>query len=869
MVEKEVTLKILADVDDSQVEDLENVLQQIVNGKITVPVEADTSELEQVESDIEDVKSRLSELQAKVEVDSSEIESLESELTDLEAQKLELDVETDTSELELLDSQIADIENSLSSLQASVEVDSSEIESLESELADLESREIELTVNVNDTGLDELNNKLDELNKKLDKTESKSQSAASSVDGVGSALTAVAGAVGLDQMVTTADNINNSWNRLSLTFAGTGVSIDQLKTKQSELTASTGQTGGAIRDYFNTMGIAGVTNTDLLSQSFEALSGRAYQTNTDIGTMENALKRMVMTGTAGNRQLQSLGITFEDLGRAMGVSGEEAKKAFQSLSQEERLRVLTQAMGDGKQANEMYKNSFQGLKTQAEAAFAGLVGAIGQTILPVIIPALKLATQAINALSSGFKQLPGPVQAIIGGLGGAAMAAVTLISVLGVVGKIVSTVSGGIKALTGIMNIWSTVTKAVEVAQAALNLVMSMNPIFLVIMAIVALIAILWYLYNTNESVRAAIDGFIQALMGVGQAIYGSLMGAFAWLQGAWQNTVDFFTNGGTALSDAITGTFTWIYESIVAIFTGIFEWLTGTWQGIVDFFTGGGQTLWDTLTGVFTGVYDIIVGTLGGAFQWLTNTWNSVVNTFMTYAPLIAQVLFIMATGGIGAIVLLIANMNGMPNQIGAILQSIISRVVSWVGNLISQFTSGAQRAVSGFLSPITGLVDSVSAELSAVYSAVMSFIQPLIDAFNALGSAASWAFSFLGLGQRSPGNIYKSMKRELEWTTSFVEDDKPGLVSATANLGRDLVSSFNPRIGEGLSFDVNGFEANKQGTQSTGANGNGRQIVNNLTFNLYGDMDTEERMKKFLDYVTEYLAWDNNTAGRNMEVL
>ena len=41
-----------------------------------------------------------------------------------------------------------------------VEVDSSEIESLESELADLESREIELTVNVNDTGLDELNSKL-------------------------------------------------------------------------------------------------------------------------------------------------------------------------------------------------------------------------------------------------------------------------------------------------------------------------------------------------------------------------------------------------------------------------------------------------------------------------------------------------------------------------------------------------------------------------------------------------------------------------------------------------------------------------------------------------------------------------------------
>ena len=39
-------------------------------------------------------------------------------------------------------------------------------------------------------------------------------------------------------------------------------------------------------------------------------------------------------------------------------------------------------------------------------------------------------------------------------------------------------------------------------------------------------------------------------------------------------------------------------------------------------------------------------------------------------------------------------------------------------------------------------------------------------------------------------------------------------------------------------------------------------------VAFGVYGDMDTEERMKKFLDYVTEYLDWDNNTAGRNMEV-
>lgn len=861
MAEKEVKVKVSADVDKSDVEDLEQTLQRIQDNKITVPVNANAEELEEVTSNIEEVKSELSELQAKVEVDNSEIESLESELVELEAQRLELDVETDTEELEELDSRIGDIQESLSSLQASVEVDTSEIESLEAELSELEAREIELTVNVNDTGLDEVNSKLDE-------TESKIKSTSGSVDGLGSALTAVAGAAGLDQMVTTADNINNSWNRLSLTFAGTGVSIDQLKAKQSELAASTGQTGGTIRNFFNDMGIAGVTNTDLLSSAFESLSGKAYQTGSSVEEMEGKFQRMVMSGNASSRMLVSMGISVEDLARAMGVSASEVSEAFKNMTPEERIQALTTAMGDGKQANEMYKNSFQGLKTQAEAAFAGLMGAVGQAILPVVIPMLNLAKDAITGLTNAFKSLPGPVQSIIGGLGGVAMAAVAIVGALGVVGQVISTVKTGIQALTGIMRVWSAVTKAVELAQAALNIVMGMNPIFLVIMAIVALIAILWYLYNTNESVRAAIDGFIAALRSIGETIYGYLVGAFEWLQGAWQNTVDFFTGAGTAISEAITGTFTWIYESIVGIFTGIYDWLVSIWQGIIDFFSGGGQTLWDTITGVFTGIYDTIVGTLGGAFAWLQGVWDMVVNAFMTYAPLIAQVLFVMATGGIGAIVLLIANMNGMPNQLGAILQSAISRVVSWVSNLVSQFTSGAQRAVSGFLSPLTGLVESVSAELSAVYSAVMSFIQPLIDAFNALGSAAAWAFSVLGMGQGSPGDIYRAVKNELEWTTSFVEDDKTGLVSATGDLGKSLVNSFNPQFGEGLSLDVTSFEGNMP-YSTTHGNGNGQQSVNNITFNLYGDMDTEERMQKFLDYVIEYLNWDNNTAGRNMEVL
>ena len=376
-------------------------------------------------------------VQVTTETDIKDVEDLESRLQELQDTKLQLQIESDTAELEEVESQIEETQAKLEELRADPTVDDSEIQALEDELAELEARQIDLEISVNTAELDQAKASMEDL-------ESSSQSASSSIDSLGSALTGVAAAAGLEQMVNTAGNISDSWNRLGLTF---GTVTEEMKQSINSVSDATGRSGGTIRDYFNQMGIAGVKNTDLLSQSFESLSGRAYQTNTSIESMENAVKRMVMTGNAGTRQLQMLGITTEDLGRAMGVSADEASKAFQALSQEDRLRVLTQAMGDGRQANEEYKNSWQGVKDQASAAFAGLMGAVGTPILQMLIPAMKTATSIVKSFTNAFKGLPGPVQQIIGGFGGVVLGATAIAGTLGVAGKVVKGLYDGFKTL--------------------------------------------------------------------------------------------------------------------------------------------------------------------------------------------------------------------------------------------------------------------------------------------------------------------------------------------------------------------------------------------------------------------------------------
>lgn len=758
MADKELKFKVTTEVDTSGLEDIENALNNLEDKTITIRPEIEAMELEEVENRIEELEDKRAEIY--MGVDDTPLEEVEAELEELEARQIEL----------------------------TIEADSSSVDDASGKIEELDGKEVNIPVNADTSGAEDSINSLEE------------------------ALTAVsAGAAlaGMEQMVSTAGNIQDSWNRLGLTF---GEVTEQMKTDISEAGAATGRSGGLIRQYFNDMGVAGVTNTELLQQSFEALSGRAYQTGNSIESMEQKMKMMVMSGNAGARQLTQLGISTADLGRVMGVSADEASKMFKTLSQEERLRVLTQAMGDGKQANEEYKNSWQGLKNQAGKAMDALMGAVGSAILPVLVPVMKFAADTINFLADAFKKLPEPIRGAIGVLGALVMGFLAY-----------QVVMSGLKALNIAETFMGLVDalRSVTMAQLASNAAALTNPYVLIAVAVIALIGALWYLYNTNEAVKQAFDHVGQALGQLCDKLTTALKPAIDAIIDAWNGLMEALGIDGGDIFNSIIFFIVAFAEGLVLIINGITE------------FIGWLQQLWMVSNQLINGT------------DWLG--W--------------LQVLGLVLTGPIGWIVLLIQHWNQIGPAVNNALSGMYNAAVGWFAktvagiiafgvNLVKEMKSKAKEAVDGFLAPLRGLAESVGAELAAVKATVMQYIQPIIDAFNSLGSAASWAFSVLGLGQHSPGDIYKAMKSELEWTTDFVKGDKTGLASATAGLGSDVVSNFNPNFNLG--------SGSGSGTQAVGG------VTMNITIN--GDVDSDERMEKFADYIITRINWDNTTAGRTV---
>jgi len=111
----------------------------------------------------------------------------------------------------------------------------------------------------------------------------------------------------------------------------------------------------------------------------------------------------------------------------------------------------------------------------------------------------------------------------------------------------------GWKAYQTALTVGKAVVNGYKAAQAALNVVMSANPVALVVIALMALAAGLIYAYNHSERFREIVDTAFRMVGNVVQSVVGWITGtAVPWLVGAWETIV----SGAIGLRDGVVGAF-------------------------------------------------------------------------------------------------------------------------------------------------------------------------------------------------------------------------------------------------------------------------------------------------------------------------
>lgn len=410
--------------------------------------------------------------------------------------------------------------------------------------------------------------------------------------------------------VDAASNLNESVSKTGVVFGQSAADVEAWsKSSATSIGLSQQAALEAAGTYGNlavALGLPEATAADM-SKSLVGLAGDlASFNNVPVDTALAALQ----SGLTGETEpLKKFGVNMNEAtlkAEAMAMGLSDGKKPLDAAAKAQAAYSLIMKQTSTAQGD--FARTSDGLANQQRIAAAqteNMKAALGQALLPVIeqlvailnqylIPALKLFADFVAANSSWLLPLVAAIGAIV------------------------------------------LAYKAWTIAQAALNVVMSANPILLVVVAIAALVAGIIWAYQNVEVFRDIVDAAFAAVAVAFGWITDAAKAVFSWLVDHWPLILAVLTgpfgvavlvivknwtaiaDGAQAVWDFIVRTFSTLAGYITAPFTTAWNAIAGVWESIKS----GATAVFDWVKGKF----DALVGAVQGAIGTVAGAVGSIV---------------------------------------------------------------------------------------------------------------------------------------------------------------------------------------------------------------------------------------------------
>lgn len=310
----------------------------------------------------------------------------------------------------------------------------------------------------------------------------------------------------------------------------------------------------------------------------------------------------------------------------------------------------------------------------------------------------------------------------------------------------------------------------VNAATAVWNALLDANPVMIIVLAIMALIAVLIYLYNTNDTVKAAIDGLFAALSGVGEWIMDSLVPAFEWLWQTLQPIGEFLVGVFAPIWDIIVQVLTIVWTTITQITDAFNQFMTGQ----IDLPTlllgiwGLLQQMWiQILVMIAQAVFNFAVQVLQGAIRAGTNMLNGVINY-----------------------------VSQLPGRVFNFLVQTTSRIIAAGVQWVASAKQKAMETVNGAVTNISQLPGKIYNEFAKIPGKIQEAAVQAIQAASQFGQMLIDAV-LNAMGIHSPGIIQNSINDEFNNTVDKIKDTIRPAGEYAKQLGEEIVDKFgNPQL-------------------------------------------------------------------------
>lgn len=529
------------------------------------------------------------------------------------------------------------------------------------------------------------------------------------------------------------DQIDKSMSKLTEGIDGLPTSLNEIVSNTQQLAISTGNlekgtdTAIALNNAFLASGASTADASRGMQQYVQMLSKgtvdmqswRSIQETMPIA-MDKVAKSFKDQGVNSVNELydalQDGTITFDDFNNRL-IKLNDGVGGFAELAKKNSAGIRT---------------SFSNIKTAVVKGLANVITAIDEGMQNAGLGSIAENFDKIkNAVNVAFKAITDSIPPAISFL-------TNLWDTIKPFLPLIMAVIGYISIYQGVMG---TARKAVELyngAQKMMNVLMNLNPIGLIIAAVIALVAGFIYLWNTSEDFR-------NFWIGLWEGIKKAVGAAVDWIVSAWEGMKEFFSNTWNGLVDGTKNA----VNSVKEAWKGTKQWFADLWTGIKDTATD----MWDGVKQAFSDAVDGVVSTWQGVKQWFADLWNGIKTTISSIVDSIKDAIMsrfgVLIYGIRNAFIhmklflsTLWENLGKIAGQMFEILKNIILAPVLFVTSMIS---GGWEEAKNNMIAVWNNILEAGANIWSSIQAIFDSFLLNTKMAFLNVWTGIKAALSYI----------------------------------------------------------------------------------------------------------------------------
>ena len=448
--------------------------------------------------------------------------------------------------------------------------------------------------------------------------------------------------------------------------------------------------------------------------------------------------------TEAANETAKVGQVTGPLADALNWAGISEDKFNESLAkcttEQERQKLIMETLsGVYGEASAKYKETNADViaANQANDAWTASLAQVGAAVEPVLTSVKSMGAELLSNMVPAIQAILNNLPAIGVALAGTAAAVAAFkLSAL---------------AATAATQGMTLAQKAAAAAQAALNVVMSANPIGLVILAITALVAGFMLLWKNSESFREF------------------------WIN-LWEKIKTAALNAADLLKE--------LPERISNAISGALDRVKAWGENLVNRAKTAATNMLNNVVNTLKNMPARVYSSISGALERV-QTWGSdMVNRAKTAATnMLSNVA---------------STLSAMPGKVYSAISGAIQRVVSWGSEMVSKAKSKMSELVSTAVSTVSslpgkftsigadvirGLINGIDSMIGALYSKIKSALSGLVDkAMSALGIASPSRVFRDKVGKFIPAGIAAGIEENMDDPVQAMQHVNAGMLDAAA---------------------------------------------------------------------------------------